>query len=250
MYAYDQVAGNYNNVRFARTDGAALGVGTGNDGVLADGVHYSDGAGSWRPSRLASGDNFVGSTDIPAIGIYGFDSVNFDRIRTSTVGDDQTVGLLATHLYAFDSVGANSDRVRSGTNGSDNVGAEADGNLNTRSFSYETDGSNFDRIRHSFTQTTADITTNAAGTSINETATPMSKHTMIVDRTAGATNVVDIRIECSIDDVDYVQIASITDLTNEPALVSQDGTACLYMRYNVATIGAGNTVQIHLLDTR
>ena len=122
--------------------------------------------------------------------------------------------------------------------------------VNNNSLASEFDGTTWDITRHSFTQTTAGIAANGAGASITETTTSMSKHTMIVDRTAGATNTVDIRVECSIDGTDFVQIASITDLTNEPALVSQDGTPCYYIRYNVITIGAGNTVQIHLLDMR
>jgi len=293
MYAYDQVAGNYNNVRFARTDGAALGVGTGNDGVLADGVHYSDGAGSWRPARLASGDGFVGSTDIPATAMYGFDGTNFDRLRTVEVGDNALVGLLGTGVYGYD--GATWDRVRISSNGSlrvtgaDDTPSDTFANtnfaisINTISAlmlfdssgsqwqrlqgfssdnpngnrvigSYEidnTDGSTtINRVRMSFSQSTTGITTNAAGTAVNMTTTPMSKLAMIVDRTAGATNTVDVRVEASFDGTIFVQVAQITDLTTEPVYISTSDVPSKYMRYNVVTVGAGNTLTIQLLAVR
>lgn len=114
----------------------------------------------------------------------------------------------------------------------------------------ELDGGTADVISHSFTQATTGITTNAAGTTVTMATTPMSKHNMIIDRTAGATNTVEVDLECSLNGAIWVQIATITDLTNEPALASQDGTACSSMRYNVVTVGAGNTLTIQLLGVR
>lgn len=101
-----------------------------------------------------------------------------------------------------------------------------------------------------YDQTTASVTTNAAGTAVDMTNTPPARYTMIVDRTAGATNTVEIDLQCSVDATTYVQIATITDLTNEPVLTAIGDVPCKWMRYNVVTIGAGNTVTINLLATR
>lgn len=108
----------------------------------------------------------------------------------------------------------------------------------------------WDGIRHSFTQSTTGIVANGAGTTVTMTTTPMSKYTLIVDRTAGSTNTVDIRLECSINNTAFVQIKALTDLTNEPVLGSIGDVPCSYMRYNVVTVGAGNTLAIDVLATR
>lgn len=187
------------------------------DNILKNAPHLFNGS-TWDRARsgttAADGQAAIatGSQNIRSFG-YAFNGSSFDRVRTVEVGDGTTTGILAAgHM--------------------------------------EYNGATHDRIRHSFTQTTAGVTTNAAGTSVNMTTTAMSKFTMLIDRTAGATNVVEIDLDCSIDNTDFVQIATITDLTNEPALTSQDGTPCYYMRYNVVTVGAGNTLQIHLLAVR
>jgi hypothetical protein len=78
----------------------------------------------------------------------------------------------------------------------------------------------------------------------------MSKYTMIIDRTAGTTDVVEIDLQCSINNTAFVQIATITSLVNEPVLTSIGDIPCAYMRYNVVTVGSGNTVSIDLLATR
>lgn len=130
-----------------------------------------------------------------------------------------------------------------------NLGDDAtEGMLSVGSYGY--DGTTWDSLRHSFTQTTSSITTNAAGTILDITTTPMSKYTLLVDRTAGSTDTVEVDLECSLGGGIYVQIATITDLTNEPVLASQDGTPCNYIRYNVVTVGSGNTLIIVILATR
>lgn len=101
-----------------------------------------------------------------------------------------------------------------------------------------------------WTQSTTGITTNAAGITADMSTTPMSEYTMIIDRTAGATNVVEIDLQCSINNTAFIQIATIIDLTNEPVLTAIGDVPCLYMRYNVVTVGAGNTLAIDLLATR
>ena len=112
------------------------------------------------------------------------------------------------------------------------------------------DAANNQRVRNSFLQNTTGITTEVAGTTITMTTTPMSKYTMVIDRTAGATDVVEIDLQCSINNTAFVQIATITSLVNEPVLTSIGDIPCRYMRYNVVTIGAGNTLSIDLLATR
>jgi hypothetical protein len=102
----------------------------------------------------------------------------------------------------------------------------------------------------SSTQSTTGVTTNVAGTTVTMTTTPPTKYTMIIDRTAGATDVVEIDLQCSINNTAFVQIATITSLVNEPVLTSIGDIPCAYLRYNVVTIGAGNTVSIDLLATR
>ena len=107
-----------------------------------------------------------------------------------------------------------------------------------------------DRVRHSWSQSTTGVTTNAAGTTVTMSTTPMSKFTMVIDRTVGSTNPVEVDLQCSLDGSIWVQIGTITDLTNEPVLTSVDGNPCQSMRYNVVTVGSGNTLTIQLLATR
>ena len=82
------------------------------------------------------------------------------------------------------------------------------------------------------------------------TMTPMAKFTMVIDRTAGTTDTVEVDLQCSINNTAFVQIATITDLTNEPALTSAANIPCAYARYNVVTVGSGNTLAIDLLMVR
>lgn len=124
----------------------------------------------------------------------------------------------------------------------------------------EFDGTNYERIRHSFFQSTTGVNANGAGTAVDMTTTPMRYFTMLIDRTAGATNAVEIDLECSLDGVIWpangYSLVTITDLSVEPARVSTASTdqlaigPCNYMRYNVVTVGAGNTLTIQLLATR
>jgi hypothetical protein len=113
----------------------------------------------------------------------------------------------------------------------------------------------WDGVHHSFTQSTTGITTNAVGTAVNMTTTPMSKYTMIIDRTAGATDAVVINLECSYDSTIWPgttqSLINVTTLVVEPTRnISTTAGPCNYMRYNVVTVGAGNTLTIQLLATR
>ena len=116
--------------------------------------------------------------------------------------------------------------------------------------SSEFNGTTHDRVRSAFNQATTGVTTNAAGTAVNLTTTPMSKFTMVIDRTVGATDTVEVDFECSLDNAIWVQIMTTTSLASEPTLASQDGTPCNHMRYNVVTVGAGNTLTVQLLAVR
>lgn len=155
-----------------------------------------------------------------------------------------------SHLAGWDEAESNWDRVLVQRDNGDNTSTSSSGHLATLSHPVEFDGEFWDRIRHSFTQSTTGITTNAAGTTLAMSTTPMSKHTMVIDRTAGSTDVVEIDLECSLDGTIFVQIGTITDLSNEPVLTSVDGTPCMDVRYNVVLVGAGNTLTIQLLDVR
>lgn len=108
------------------------------------------------------------------------------------------------------------------------------------------------QIAPHFKGSTASITTNGAGTAVDLSLGPPTAYTMTVERTAGATNVVEIDLECSASSTGaFVQIATVTDLTSGPALASPNTRIpCLRMRYNVITVGAGNTLKIELLATR
>jgi len=119
-----------------------------------------------------------------------------------------------------------------------------------RALTYEFNGTTWDRIRSLFTQTTAGITANGAGSPLNMATTPCKNYTMMIDRTVGATDVVEIDLEGSIDGTDFAQIATITSLVGEPVTVSAINLPYSVVRYNVVTVGAGNTLQIHLLAVR
>ncbi len=151
---------------------------------------------------------------------------------------------------AFDDGTSKWERNRSLDTDSDNHLVIARGALSTLNHIYEFDGTTFDRIRHSFNQNTIDITTNGTGTTVDMTQTPMSKYTMVVNRTAGATNVVEIDFECSLNDTAFVQKGTIITLATNPFSVSLGDVPCNQMRYNVVTVGAGNTLDIDLLSMR
>lgn len=128
--------------------------------------------------------------------------------------------------------------------------SNANNSLTVIDLNYHKNGTVWDQVRGSFTQSTTGITGNGAGTTVTMTTTPMSKYTMIIDRTAGSTNVVEVDLQCSVNNTAFVQINTVTDLTNEPVLVATGDIPCNYLRYNVVTVGSGNTLAIDLLATR
>jgi hypothetical protein len=132
----------------------------------------------------------------------------------------------------------------------DNV-ATNNGSMLARTLTYEFNGTGWDRVRTYFKQTTSGITTNAAGSTLFMGTTPMNDHSIQVDRTAGATDVVDIRFECQLESPSWTSIFTISTLASEPVMnQSRIVRPCMNVRYNVVTVGAGNTLAIHILSMR
>ena len=236
-----------------------------------NGLAVAQTATKWNNLKDAAvGDNITDGVGV--LNPYLFDGTNFDRARgDSTNGMDVDVTRLPTNsggattpsdafanpttaLTGFSLLGGFNgttwDRVRTLANNADNVAASSLGNLSSQAFNYEFDGTTYDRVRNQFVQSTTGVTGNAAGTTVDMTTTPMAKFTMVIDRTAGTTDTVEVDLQCSINNTAFVQIATITDLTNEPALTSAANIPCAYARYNVVTVGSGNTLAIDLLMVR
>ncbi len=236
------------------------------------GLAVAQTATQWNSVKdTAFGDNMT--SGVLAAGCVLFDGTNSDRCRGDTtngldvdvtrVSGSVTVTGASTPAdgYANPTTavetwsllgcfnGTTWDRCLKSTHGDTVTTASG---LNVAAIIYELDsaGTNNERVRNSFTQSTTGIVANGAGTTVTMTTTPMQSYTMVIDRTAGTTNVVEIDLQCSINNVAFVQIATITDLTNEPVLTSVVGVPCQYMRYNVVTVGTGNTLAIDLLAMR
>jgi hypothetical protein len=204
---------------------------------------------------ITPADNFVNpTTAVTTWSLLGcFDGTTWDRCLNTTHGDNITTasGLnVASVNYGFDVAGANYDRIVTYTFGDGVTTTNNPRGLSVANVPMEFNNTTYDRVRNQFTQSTASITGNAAGTTLAMTTTPMSNMTMQIDRTAGSTDAVEVDLECSLDATDFTQIATITSLVGEPVLTTATGTACPNMRYNVVTVGSGNTLQIHLLATR
>lgn len=222
-------------------------------------------AGTWRPIRDISNVITFGATGI-ANGLPSMAPVchaSGSGSYTACGGTDTLVSFAPTEAnksYPITAsvingcVGTTCAGIRGANSASDTANTPvADyGTLQVWSITSElsSDAVNTVRVRNSFTQSTTGVTTNAAGATVTMTGTPMSKYTMIVNRTVGSTNIVEIDLECSIDNTAFVQISTATDLTNEPVLVATGDIPCRYMRYNVVTVGSGNTLAIDLLAIR
>jgi hypothetical protein len=128
--------------------------------------------------------------------------------------------------------------------------ATTNGSILSRVLSYEFDGTDWNRKIHSWQQQTENVNANGAGTIITMTSSPTRNTTLMVNRTIGATNAVDIRLECKVhkNSSTFVSIGSITDLTNEPVISANLMRVCSAIRYNVVTVGAGNTHTIEIIS--
>jgi hypothetical protein len=195
-------------------------------------------------------------------------STKWNNVVDAAQGDNLTTGIMGMNLYEFD--GTNFDRARGDTtNGLDVDVTRVSGNvttvggntptdsytnptnsINVSSLLHEFNGTTWDRVRHSFNQSTAGVNANGAGTAVDMTVTPMNNYTLGVTRTAGATDVVEIDLECSGNGTNYFQIATVTSVAGGFGFANQPDTPCRFMRYNVVTVGAGNTHTIQLIATR
>ena len=70
---------------------------------------------------------------------------------------------------------------------------------------------------------------------------------IIIGRTAGSTNTIGVNLQCSIEGSPFATIATVTALTNAVANLAAPNWTCSRIRYNVTTIGAGNTLTIVLV---
>ena len=114
-----------------------------------------------------------------------------------------------------------------------------------RNLCYEFNGTTFDRMRHSFNQSTAGVNANGAGSALSLATTPMSKFTIIVLLTIGSAAFV-VDLEGQINGIGWVPLGTLSSSSSIDALhvVNNPVNA---IRYNVTTIGGGNTMTIGLL---
>jgi hypothetical protein len=112
--------------------------------------------------------------------------------------------------------------------------------------------STWDRVRTHFKQTTTGITGDGAGTALNMSTTPMSKFSLVVDRTAGSTDTVEIDLELSYDNgIWFKSGATVTTLATDPNVgFSGAVEPSLYVRYRVVTVGSGNTLTVQIIAMR
>ncbi len=235
----------------------------------------------------------TGNTNVLSY-LLEWNGTTWDRARSGSTAADgvttTTTGNTNVLSYLLGWNGTTWDRARSGSTATNGIATTTTGNTNVLSYLLGWNGTTWDRIitendnANHLTQTTgllgvtshayaynADsnlwvrnvtvfektvtgIAANGAGTSINMSDVPMSKYTMIIDRTAGTTDVVAINLECSYDNVIWPgttqSIINVTTLAVEPTRNSAGDVPCNYIRYNVVTIGTGNTVTIQLIATR
>ncbi len=117
--------------------------------------------------------------------------------------------------------------------------------IETLAFLLNFNGTNWDRIRHSFNQSTAGVNSNGAGTALSLATTPMSKFSIIVLLTVGSAAFV-VDIEGQINGIGWVPLGTLSSSSSIDALHVVN-KAVNAIRYNVTTIGASNTMTIGLL---
>lgn len=192
-----------------------------------------------------SGDTPSGSADLGnPVKIGGIFNTTAPTLTTGQRGDAQLTNRSILKIALVDVAGGTQldlngfsvDAISSGVAG-----------ILTENGNLEFNGTTFDRVRHSFTQATTGITTNAAGISVDMTTTPMSKFSMFVIRTTGATDVVSINLEGSYDGTNWFTAGSIITVTGGSNKVHVVDQPYRFIRYNVVTVGAGNTLTIQLL---
>ncbi len=110
---------------------------------------------------------------------------------------------------------------------------------------FEFNGTSWDRLRHSFNQSTAGVNSNGVGSTLSLATTPLSKFTIIVLLTIGSAAFV-VDIEGQINGIGWVPLGTLSSSSAIDALhvVNKAANA---IRYNITTIGGGNTMTIGLL---
>lgn len=194
------------------------------------------------PIRVKDGGNI--SDDIVkgtvAVSPMVYDGTNWDKMRGDTTnGIDVDVTRISGSITTI------------GNNTPADAYANPTDAIDTNTLVSEFNGTTWDRIRHSFNQSTTGIDADAsAGTAIDMTETPMSDYVMVIDRTAGSQDVVEVDLECSLDNSIFAQMGTVTDLSTEPTFTNVNDIPCNYIRYNVVTVGSGNTLTVQLLAVR
>ncbi len=117
--------------------------------------------------------------------------------------------------------------------------------LRVISHQLEFNGTAWDRIRHSFNQSTAGVNSNGAGSSLSLATTPLSKFSIIVLLTIGSSAFV-VDLEGQINGIGWVPLGTLSSSSSIDALHVVN-KAVNAIRYNVTTIGGGNTMTIGLL---
>ncbi len=117
--------------------------------------------------------------------------------------------------------------------------------LASKSFLFEFNGTTWDRIRHSFNQSTAGVNSNGAGTALSLATTPMSRFSIIVLLTIGSAAFV-VDLEGQINGIGWVPLGTLSSSSAIDALHVVN-KAVNAIRFNVTTIGGGNTMTIGLL---
>lgn len=191
----------------------------------------------------------VSALIVPAL-LFGSGSTSLAPVSVTDVGSGGSVSVDDNGVTLSIDDGGGSVSINGTVTPADNLGNPTDTH-NTNTLNSEFNGTFWQRTRHSFTQELTGIVANATQATVDMTTTPMSKYTLVVDRTVGATDVVEINLECSINNTAFIIIATITSLTVEPALINPAGDIpCNRYRVDVVTVGAGNTLAIDTLATR
>ena len=110
---------------------------------------------------------------------------------------------------------------------------------------YEFNGTSWDLTQHSFNQSAAGVNSNGAGSTLSLATTPISKFTIIVLLTIGSAAFV-VDLEGQINGIGWVPLGTLSSSSAIDALHVVN-KAVNAIRYNVTTIGGGNTMTIGLL---
>lgn len=118
---------------------------------------------------------------------------------------------------------------------------------------------NWKPLIQSFRQVNTGIIANGAGPALDCSSCPRESISMVVKRTAGLTDSCAINIQISLNGTDWVTLTGTAGagfggpvavqsfLYNNPAYACAHTGPFKYVRYNVVTVGAGNTLSIELL---